>query len=659
MAQISGVEVQSIVNMYGVEATSIISIVGVETINLPGWPSAGPSCETLSMSYSSVSLADAVNNGMGINVEIGDNGVWYAEGSCGNFTAETGYYFYDDRERQYYFYWDAETEELSKLDAPTTVTEYSFGYAPLYTAPVTACTDTNPKSYWLDNSTNILYKEDPSTNSSPRYADPAYYSDGITIYSWINDGWSEYAPCVPTGAGPTLTSPITLQERVFYYTGVTYTSLEANSTFPITNQVITNKMQDPNFTSNSNADTFYLFSNRGEWSGTGDITYMYEWYIDGNLVNSAGPYPYFNPKSGQMEDDPNSQSAFTTTEIGKSITFQVVATDANGATTESISINVEDPVLNTYLANTGIADSTTIDALKYLRRQMLKPRANGSYGDVNYVFYNFESLLTDYYPIAGNTRDQQKWSMKNPDYAFQFEGNLAGFRTSYWGHNSSGMYSTDTQNNNNAIVSEFSTTYNATPASGSIGFAFGMYTNTDYTRPLGSNTGVVYLDGFRYDPSYITYATNSAGYITNYYTGSAANYVPNLSNGDPFGYTTGYQWGKGFASNGSLGLSGLIVQDGTGFSNYGNTSKVYGKVFTSGSIFSEWLFTDWPITGSNQLPTPDTRLQITGDHPWNIQFVYATKLPIYRETPYNTYGSAYYLQQLNTVIKTYQSMLGR
>lgn len=618
----------------------------------------GPTCTTYdNVLYSDKSLLNAISDGFMVTIEVddsGENSIFYAEGSCGDSYASTGYYVIDTGKHRYlYFFWESETQQLMILDAPTTVTEYSFGYAPQYTAPGTACTDTNPKSYWLDTSTNILYKEDPSTNSSPRYADPGYYSDGITIYSWINDGWSEYAPCVPTGPGPTLTSPITLQERVYYSTGVTYTSLEANSTFPITNQVISNKMQDPNFTSNGYADTFYLFSDRGEWSGTGDITYMYKWYIDGNLVNSAGPYPYFNAKSGQMEDDPNSSTGFTTNEIGKSITFEVVATDANGATTESISINVEDPVLNTYLRNTGITDSTTIDALKYLRRQMLKPRANSLYGDVNYVFYNFESLLTDYYPIAGNTRDQQKWSMKNPDYAFQFEGNLAGFRTSYWGHNSSGMYSTDTQNNNNAIVSEFSTTYNATPASGSIGFAFGMYTNTDYTRPLGSNTGVVYLNGFRYDPSYITYATNSAGYITNYYTGSVAAFGTN------FPQMTPYVWAKGFTSNGSLGLSGLIVQDGTNHTNYSYNSKVYGKVFTSGSIFSEWLFTDWPITGSNQLPTPDTRLQITGDHPWNIQFVYATKLPIYRETPYNTYGSAYYLQQLNTVIKTYQSMLGR
>jgi hypothetical protein len=360
-----------------------------------------------------------------------------------------------------------------------------------------------------------------------------------------------------------------------------------------------------------------------------------------------------------MEDYTTPQLGCNLLVLGKTIKFEVVAEDDTGTTTESILIPVTDPMFNTYLSNTGITDQTTISALSYLRREMLTPRANYSGPYENGAFYILESLLIDYYPIAGNTRNQHKWSMKNPDYAFQFEGNLAGFRTSYWGHNSSGMYSTDTQNNNNAIVSEYSTTYNATPASGSIGFAFGMYTNTDYTRPLGSNTGVVYLNGFRYDPSYITYATNSAGYITNYYTGSAGNYVPNLSNGDPFGYTTGYPWAKGFTSNGSLGLSGLIVQDGTNYTNYSNNSKVYGKVFTSGSIDSEWLFTDWPITGSNQLPTPDTRLQITGDHPWNIQFIYATKLPIYRESPYNTYGSAYYLQQLNTVIKTYQSMLGR
>ena len=621
----------------------------------------GPTCTTYAdVLYSEKSLLDAISEGFTVTIELYDSGdttIFYAEGSCGDSYASTGYYIIDSGKGRYlYFFWDSTTQELTILEEPSTITQYTFGYSnpsDIGTSPTDACTDPGPKSYWLDTSTNTLYGEDPAITDGPMFAYYGYYSDGTTIYSWTDSGWTEYAPCVPTGPGPTLTSPITLAERVFYYTGVTYTSLQANSTFPITNQVIANRMLDPDFTSNSQADTFYLFSDRGSWTSTSDITYMYKWYIDETEVAAAGPYPYFNAKSGQMEDDPNSSYAFNTTQIGKTITFQVVATDDNGTTTESISINVVDPALNTYLSNTGITDSTTIDALKYLRRQMLKPRANSQYGDVNYVFYNFESLLTDYYPIAGNTRDQQKWSMKNPDYAFQFEGNLAGFRTSYWGHNSSGMYSTDTQNNNNAIVSEYSTTYNVTPASGSIGFAFGMYTNTNYTRPLGSNTGVVYLNGFRYDPSYITFATNSAGYITNYYTGSVAAFGTN------FPQMTPYAWAKGFTSNGSLGLSGLIVQDGTNYTNYSNNSKVYGKVFTSGSIGSEWLFSDWPITGSNQLPSPDTRLQITGDHPWNIQFVYATKLPIYRESPYQTYGSAYYLQQLNTVIKTYQSMLGR
>jgi hypothetical protein len=46
MAQISGIEVQNIINMYGVEVTSIISISGIDTANIPGWP-GGASCTTV------------------------------------------------------------------------------------------------------------------------------------------------------------------------------------------------------------------------------------------------------------------------------------------------------------------------------------------------------------------------------------------------------------------------------------------------------------------------------------------------------------------------------------------------------------------------------------------------------------------------------------
>ena len=119
MAKISGVSVELITKLGGVSKQLVRKLGSKLTTELGFGPNynPGPSCETLSMSYSNVSLADAVNNGTGINVEIGDNGIWYAEGSCGNFTAGTGYYFLDDGNREvFYFYWDAETEELSELD---------------------------------------------------------------------------------------------------------------------------------------------------------------------------------------------------------------------------------------------------------------------------------------------------------------------------------------------------------------------------------------------------------------------------------------------------------------------------------------------------------------------------------------------------------------
>ena len=52
MAQISGIPVENITNMYGANVTSIISIGGIPTTSIPGWPSGG-GCITLSLGHSS------------------------------------------------------------------------------------------------------------------------------------------------------------------------------------------------------------------------------------------------------------------------------------------------------------------------------------------------------------------------------------------------------------------------------------------------------------------------------------------------------------------------------------------------------------------------------------------------------------------------------
>ena len=306
MAQISGVEVQSIVNMYGVASTSIISIIGVETINLPGWPSAGPSCETWSMSYSSVSLADAVNNGMGINVEIGDNGIWYLEASCGNEKAETGYYFYDDRRRQYYWYWDAETQELSQLEPPAA---------------------------------------GPTNTTSPSFG----------------------------------TSQLVFRE--------------------------------------------YPTATRGTWTGTGNISYTYKIYSNDSLLLTQGPFPYTDEKGGTVDSPPQLNSILVNKNyLFTTIRLEVIATDDVGTTTEQVELKMTEGKLNTFLSNSGITDQTRIAALEYLQNELIL---------ADYLYdYNTSGPIIDYYPFAGETEYQNKWSLGKPAEYLNFSGN--------WSHNPNG-----------------------------------------------------------------------------------------------------------------------------------------------------------------------------------------------------------------------------
>jgi hypothetical protein len=475
------------------------------------------------------------------------------------------------------------------------------------------------------------------------------------LYFYWNSETKDLIPQDPPAAGPTNTSVITVSDRISSYSGNTLIPLTAGEDFEITAQRIENLLNISDIINPQFAHNISIQGDRGSWTGTGDIFYTYNWYLDDTLVNTSGPWPQFNSKSGEMEDYPTSQQGFNLLALGKTIKFEVVAVDDNGTTTESILIPVTDPIFDTYLSNTSITDPTTISALRYLRREMLTPRANyfGPYEPG--AFYILESLLIDYYPIAGNTRDQHKWSMKNPNHSLQFEGNLTGYRPSYWEHNDAGMYSTDTSNQNNNIVSEYSASYYATPNSASIGFVFGIFSNTSNSSffneqnviPVArlENIAVPGDEGFSYNPAF----TNSTSPFNRR---SIARYQAN-----PFTYGTFDTWNS-FDTN---GLSGLIVRDGTNFSNLGNAANIYGDMITSGSVNASngSTISDWFITQSNQLPTPAYSLQVHGAHPLNIQFIYSSKLPMYKESPFYTFGTQEFITHLNNIIKTYNSMLGR
>lgn len=512
----------------------------------------------------------------------------------------------------------------------------------------------------FDRDNNFFYQEG-QCGQNDSYATTGYYvfdfGKGEIAYFYWNGATQTLTPQEPPAAGPTNSTSITVSERRSSYSGNTLIPLTPGVDFEITAQRIDTLLNTSDIVNPQFAHNFILRGDRGSWSGTGNLSYTYKWYIDNTLVNTSGPWPQFNPKTGEMEDYTTPEYSFDLSTIGTTIKFEVIVTDDNGTTTESVLIPVTDPTLNTYLSNTGITDPTTISALKYLRQEMLTPRANYSGPYEPGAFYILESLLIDYYPIAGNTRDQHKWSMKNPNYTLQFEGNLVGSRPSYWEHTSAGMYSTDTSNSNNNIISEYSANYYATSNSASIGFAFGVFSNTKATienQLTEANVTAVArlenpdpgLDGFSYYPRYLDRATQTGRAFGTYQV-------------NPFTPGTTKTWYIGGLDQD--GLSGLIIRDGTNFSNLGNASNIYGDIIISGSVYTPNGSTihDLFITQSNQFATPSYNLLIHGNQPLNIQFIYSSKLPMYKESPFYTFGPQSFVTHLSNTIKTYNAMLGR
>ena len=93
MAQISGIPVENITNMYGIDAATIVSIGGISTSNIPGWPSGG-GCETLSLGHSSFPPpTQACRNPQNDYQFDSTNNILYAVGEpCGGTPAPNGFY---------------------------------------------------------------------------------------------------------------------------------------------------------------------------------------------------------------------------------------------------------------------------------------------------------------------------------------------------------------------------------------------------------------------------------------------------------------------------------------------------------------------------------------------------------------------------------------
>jgi len=97
MATVSGVPVENIGNIDGIDATSITSISSILTSNIPGWPSAGPTCTIVRLGFADgrknpPSFACASAPGGFLYDFDATNNLLYTSNNCGINFAGPGYY---------------------------------------------------------------------------------------------------------------------------------------------------------------------------------------------------------------------------------------------------------------------------------------------------------------------------------------------------------------------------------------------------------------------------------------------------------------------------------------------------------------------------------------------------------------------------------------
>jgi hypothetical protein len=558
--KINGVPTQSIAKRSGIPVNMISKLCGIDAtlIGLPG--TGGASCTTVYYGYS-----DGQRNPPGsactespINFDWDDaNQVLYQGGGCGNpdFIARHGYY--SDGTRIYF--WDPTAEKpFSEYDTCTPpIQQFEFGYAMPGATPSDACSALYLQ-YWLNTSTNTLYSADPADydNGSAPKANDGYYSDGTTIYSWsLLTGWTEYGSCTP----PPPTGPVNLTAPSFGTSQLVYG--EYSSTL-----------------------------DRGTWTGTGDITYVYNFYSNGLLLQTQGPFPTPNPKGGFFDQQPF--IIFGPAQLFTTIRLEVVATDDLGSTSAHTDLKLTEPKLNTFLANSGITNPTRVAALEYLQKAILTSTSQLNISDMN----------LDYYPFAGETDEQNKWSLGNPSEYLQFIGT--------WSHSSNGSQA-------NYGIAQSTRAYNN--SFNNIQFAYGMYTNTnedssiDDLRLLQTYGNQSYAWSFR--PQQRVAGVNKVYWTAVTTTGVVQEFTVNLSAG-------------------SVGLSGL-------YRSRSNTGVNEMSVISGGSMQTA-------ITFAGNFGLYNNSVFIVGNGTKNYQFAFIAN-----------YITGEQVTELNTILQTYNSMLGR
>jgi len=362
----------------------------------------------------------------------------------------------------------------------------------------------------------------------------------------------------------------------------------------------------------------------GSWTSTGALSYTYNWFSDNSLVYTSDS-PEYNPKTGQYTDvqpsyNPSYNDMFTNLQL------QVTASDSNGITVASSNIvRVQDSDLVTFLANSGITGSATIAALEGLQKGLKSNKIH--------------QYLLDYYPFAGTTVNEQKWSLKNPNEYLRFNNG--------WTFSSNGAQASSTVNSGQGTFASSSYSYINN---------FGI---TDIGIYNGANVVEDSFDIVSY------HETNTAPFVSSpvrlslksngFNGGTTPNTLRILSYSDS--YTA--------SINSPLGLIGIAGSGGGGGANsYTYTAFQSRGSNPTGSVLGQWssVNTNTNVYQSQKIRIGGQATTSPGGTPLN--FLPGNKLYQFAYAGWSGGGAPDGLPQeiykiLGPIIQNYQASLGR
>ena len=347
----------------------------------------------------------------------------------------------------------------------------------------------------------------------------------------------------------------------------------------------------------------------GSWALTGGTgSYVYKWFVSGTLVQTEYS-PFFETgKDGApgiwVFLQPSLGGSVTSSYLFQPISLQITASNGYGSASTQIDAVVTDHLYNSYVSNSGITDSTTLNALQYLQKELRNEYAI--------------DWLPDYYPLAGTTKDQQKWSMRQPNNYLDF--------SSGWTFNNSGSQATGTGSfATSSYISNLAT-----------GLLFYSATDTIVTNTASFDIGL-----------YDTYNPNVN--LIEIYTKVTA------SMGNPFYHMI-------FVSTYSAGAGSNvdIYRNNNPTSGWYGTRIVQGQTYTYSPIITGSILPDTRYVQDTQFG--GTKLVLGGRHnPSQITGSFSsTKLYQFVALDAGVYLDPYYnVKGLKHIVQTYNSMLGR